>query len=163
KMINPNASTQKRVTISKILLLFVALVAAYVTSLKPGDILFLVGAAVSLAAAAFFPALTLGVFWKRANTSGSIAGMALGLGITMYYMATRYPFFQQALSLNPTDYPQWFGIQPISSGLFGIPIGILGIIVVTLLTPRPDRRTQELVEHVRYPSLKGETVDTRAT
>ena len=57
KMINPNASTQKRVTISKILLLVVALVAAYVTSLKPGDILFLVGAAFSLAAAAFFPAL----------------------------------------------------------------------------------------------------------
>src|SRR4029453_2277559 len=70
KMINPNASTQKRVMISKILLLVVALTAAYVTSLKPGDILFLVGAAFSLAAAAFFPALVLGVFWKRGNTAG---------------------------------------------------------------------------------------------
>ena len=163
KMINPNASTQKRVTISKILLLVVALVAAYVTSLKPGDILFLVGAAFSLAAAAFFPALTLGVFWKRGNKAGAIAGMVLGLGITMYYMATRYPFFQQALSLNPADYPHWFGIQPISSGIFGIPLGIVTIIVVSLLTPEPDRTTQELVEHVRYPNLKGDTLDTQAT
>ena len=163
KMINPDASTQKRVTISKILLLVVAFVAAYVTSLKPGDILFLVGAAFSLAAAAFFPALTLGVFWKRANKAGAIAGMVLGLGITMYYMATRYPFFQQALGLNPADYPLWFGIQPISSAIFGIPLGIVAILVVSILTPEPDRTTQELVEHVRYPSLRGDTMDTQAT
>jgi len=162
KMINPNASTQKRVMISKILLLCVALTAAYVTSLKPGDILFLVGAAFSLAAAAFFPALALGIFWKRANKPGAIAGMVLGLGITMYYMATRYPFFQQALGLNPADYPFWFGIAPISSGIFGIPLGILAIIVVSLLTPEPDKQTQELVEHVRYPNLRGDTVNTLA-
>jgi cation/acetate symporter len=163
KMINPNASTQKRVTISKILLLVVALFAAYVTSLKPGDILFLVGAAFSLAAAAFFPALTLGVFWKRANKAGAIAGMALGLGITMYYMATRYPFFQQMLNLNPADFPYWYGIAPISSATFGIPLGILTIIVVSLLTPAPDKQTQELVEHVRYPNLRGDTLRTEAT
>jgi cation/acetate symporter len=162
KMINPNASTQKRVTISKLLLLIVALVAAYVTSLKPGDILFLVGAAFSLAAAGFFPALVLGVFWKRANKAGAIAGMLAGLGITMYYMATRYPFFQQALSLNPADYPFWFGIAPISSGIFGIPLGIVTILVVSLLTPEPDKQTQELVEHVRYPNLKGDTLRTEA-
>ncbi|HQR71990.1 MAG TPA: cation acetate symporter [Burkholderiaceae bacterium] len=162
KMINPNASTQKRVTISKILLLVVALCAAYVTSLKPGDILFLVGAAFSLAAAAFFPALTLGVFWKRANKAGAIAGMVAGLGITMYYMATRYPFFQNMLSLAPSDYPAWFGIAPISSGIFGIPLGIITIIVVSLLTPAPDKQTQELVEHVRYPNLRGDTMRTEA-
>ncbi len=52
-----------------------ALLAAYVTSLKPGDILFLVGAAFSLAASAFFPALVLGVFWKRANQTGAVIGM----------------------------------------------------------------------------------------
>jgi cation/acetate symporter len=162
KMINPNASTQKRVTISKILLLVVALVAAYVTSLKPGDILFLVGAAFSLAAAAFFPALVLGVFWKRANKPGAILGMLAGLGITMYYMATRYPFFQNMLGLTPADFPLWFGLQPISSGIFGIPLGILTIIVVSLLTPKPDQQTQDLVEHVRYPHLRGDTVNTQS-
>jgi cation/acetate symporter len=155
KMIDPHASTQRRVTISKILLLGVALVAAWVTSLKPGDILFLVGAAFSLAAAAFFPALVLGVFWKRATKWGAIAGMALGLGITMYYMYTRYPFF----GINA---PLWWDIQPISSGLWGVPLGIITIIVVSLLTSQPSREMQELVEHVRYPHLRGD-IDTQAT
>jgi cation/acetate symporter len=102
------------------------------------------------------------VFWKRANKAGAVAGMLLGLGITMYYMATRYPFFQQMLGLSPADYPFWFGIAPISSGIFGIPLGILTIIVVSLLTPAPDKQTQELVEHVRYPNLKGDTLRTEA-
>ncbi len=93
KMIDPHATTGRRVSVSKALLLVVALVAAYVTSLKPGDILFLVGAAFSLAASAFFPALVLGVFWRRANKWGAIIGMVAGLGICMYYMYTTYPFF----------------------------------------------------------------------
>jgi len=154
KMIDPHATTQRRVTISKILLLVVAIVAAYVTSLKPGDILFLVGAAFSLAASAFFPALVMGVFWKRATKWGAVLGMVVGLGICVYYMVTRYPFFG-------INMPLWWDIQPISSGLFGVPAGILTIIVVSLLTPEPARDVQELVEHVRYPNLRGD-VDTRA-
>ena len=84
KMIDQNASTARRIVVSKVLLLIVALLAAYVTSLKPGDILFLVGAAFSLAASAFFPALVCGVFWKRANQVGAVLGMALGLGVCAY-------------------------------------------------------------------------------
>ncbi len=156
KMINPHATTARRVTVSKMLLLVVALVAAYVTSLKPGNILFLVGAAFSLAASAFFPALVLGVFWKRANKWGAITGMVAGLGVCMYYMYTTYPFFG-GVAAN-----QWFNMNPISSGVFGVPIGIITIIVVSLLTPTPSREVQELVEHVRYPNVEGD-IDTRAT
>ena len=156
KMINPHATTARRVTVSKMLLLVVALIAAYVTSLKPGNILFLVGAAFSLAASAFFPALVLGVFWKRANKWGAITGMVAGLGVCMYYMYTTYPFFG-GVAAN-----QWFNMNPISSGVFGVPIGIITIIVVSLLTPTPSREVQELVEHVRYPNLEGD-IDTRAT
>ncbi|MHB0918766.1 MAG: sodium:solute symporter family protein, partial [Thiobacillus sp.] len=75
KMIDPKASTIRRLAISRSLLLVVAVFAAYTASLKPGDILFLVGAAFSLAASAFFPALVLGVFWKRANYLGAVIGM----------------------------------------------------------------------------------------
>ncbi|MBK8740711.1 MAG: cation acetate symporter [Betaproteobacteria bacterium] len=156
KMIDPHATTARRVTVSKMLLLVVALIAAYVTSLKPGNILFLVGAAFSLAASAFFPALVLGVFWKRANKWGAITGMVAGLGVCMYYMYTTYPFFG-GVAAN-----QWFNMNPISSGVFGVPIGIITIIVVSLLTPTPSREVQELVEHVRYPNLEGD-IDTRAT
>ncbi len=74
KMIDPSASTKFRVTLSKVLLVVVAIAAATVTSLKPGDILFLVGAAFSLAASAFFPPLVTGVFWKRATKWGAIIG-----------------------------------------------------------------------------------------
>jgi cation/acetate symporter len=154
KMIDPNAPTTRRLSIAKGLLLVVAVVAAYVTSLKPGDILFLVGAAFSLAASAFFPALVCGVFWRRANKAGAILGMLGGLGICMYYMYTRYPFFG-------VNMPLWYGISPISAGIFGIPAGFIGVIVGTYLTPQPSESVQQLVDHVRYPHLSGD-IDTRA-
>ncbi len=151
----PAATTGRRVSVSKALLLVVAFVAAYVTSLKPGDILFLVGAAFSLAASAFFPALVLGVFWRRANKWGAITGMVAGLGTCMYYMYTTYPFFGGV----PAN--QWFHMNPISAGVFGVPIGIITIIVVSLLTPEPSKKVQELVDHVRFPHLRGD-IDTQA-
>ncbi|GCL65258.1 sodium:solute symporter family protein [Pseudaquabacterium pictum] len=155
KMIDPNASTSKRVTISKTLLLIVALAAAYVASLKIADILFLVSAAFSLAAASFFPALVLGVFWKRANKWGASLGMVSGLVITFYYMATTQPWMRGLFGVEGpiADYT-WFGIAPIAAGIFGVPLAFAVTIVVSLLTPAPNREVQELVEHVRYPDLK---------
>ena len=153
KMIDPNASTARRVTISKILLLVVALLAASVAAQKPADILFLVSAAFSFAAAAFFPALVLGVFWKRANKWGASAGIAAGLGITFYYMVMTQPWLRGVFGVT-SPIELWWGILPISAGLFGVPLGFAVIILVSLITPAPGRETQELVEHVRYPDLK---------
>jgi cation/acetate symporter len=165
KMLDPNAPTARRVMISKILLLVVALCAAYVASQKPADILFLVSAAFSFAAAAFFPALVCGIFWKRANKWGATLGMIAGLGITFYYMATTHPWFREVIFGTPRSAPisLWWDIQPISAGLWGVPLGFLVIIVVSLLTPAPDKDTQDLVEHVRYPNLAGDTVKTLGT
>ena len=160
KMIDPTASTKKRVTISKVLLVVVAIAAAWVTSFKPGDILFLVGAAFSLAASAFFPPLVLGVFWKRANKWGAIVGMTAGLSVCIYYMLRTYPFFT---NMGVPKMDLWFGLNPISAGVFGLPVGLLTIIVVSLLTKAPDKEVQELVEHVRYPHLRGDTVVSEAT
>ena len=150
KMIDQNASTTRRIFVSKMLLLLVAVLAAYVTSLKPGDILFLVGAAFSLAASSFFPALVCGIFWKRANKPGAISGMVMGLGVCAYYMYITYPFFG-------VNAPKWWDINPISAGIFGIPIGFLGVIVGSLISPAPSKEIQELVDHVRYPSLDAKT------
>jgi cation/acetate symporter len=159
KMIDPSASTTKRVTISKVLLIVVAIVAAWVTSLKPGDILFLVGAAFSLAASAFFPPLVMGVFWKRANKWGAIVGMLVGLGVCVYYMLRTYPFFT---NMGVPKMDLWFGMNPISAGMFGLPAGLVTIWIVSLLTPPPSKEVQELVEHVRYPHLKGDSVVSEA-
>ena len=162
KVIDPNASTARRVTISKMLLLVVALAAAYVAAQKPADILFLVSAAFSFAAASFFPALTLGIFWKRANKWGASLGMIAGLGLTMYYMVTTQPWlykltFGTAITPEILKANTWWDIAPISAGLFGVPLGFAVIIVVSLLTKTPPKEIQDLVEHVRYPSLDGKT------
>ncbi len=162
KVIDPNASTARRVMVSKSLLLVVALCAAYVAAQKPADILFLVSAAFSFAAAAFFPALTLGIFWKRANKWGASLGMVAGLGITFYYMITTQPWLYQlthgsAITPAIIKANTWWDIAPISAGLFGVPLGFAVIIIVSLLTKAPGRDIQELVEHVRYPSLDGST------
>ncbi|WP_019141806.1 sodium:solute symporter family protein [Noviherbaspirillum massiliense] len=145
KTVHPDASMQKRVTVSKLLLLGVALVAAYVASFKPGDILSMVGAAFSLASSTLFPALALGVFWKRANWQGAIAGMLVGFGVCVYYVLRTYP------ALGGSTAEQWFHIAPASAGVFGVPAGLAALIVVSLLTPAPDQRSQLLVKHLRMP------------
>ena len=154
KMIDPNASTARRVTISKVLLLVVALAAAYVAAQKPADILFLFSAAFSFAAAAFFPCLVLGIFWKRATGIGASLGMIAGLGTTVYYMVMNQPWLRGIFGIT-SPVQLWWDIQPISAGVFGVPVGIAVIILVSLVTPAPSKTIQELVDHVRYPNLKG--------
>jgi cation/acetate symporter len=162
KMIDPNAPASRRVMVSKILLVVVALAAAYVAAQKPADILFLVGAAFSFAAAAFFPPLVLGIFWKRATKAGACVGMVLGLGITMYYMVMTQPWLRGVFNItSPVEL--WYGIQPISAGIFGVPLGFAAIILVSLVTPAPRKDIQDLVDHVRYPTLRGDTMNTEAT
>ena len=161
KMINPNASTARRVAISKGLLLVVALAAAYVAAQKPADILFLVSAAFSMAAAGFFPALVLGIFWKRATGIAASLGMVAGMSTTIYYMVMNQAWLRGLFGItSPVDL--WFGIQPISAGVFGMPIGLAVIILVSLVTSAPSQKIQELIDHVRYPHLKGD-IDTQAT
>ncbi|MEX3764564.1 sodium:solute symporter family protein [Paraburkholderia phenoliruptrix] len=147
-MVDPGASSQRRVTISKILLLGVALFASYVASLNTGNILFLVGAAFSLAASSLFPVLVLGVFWKRTTRLGAVAGMLAGLLVCIYYIVSTYPFFAQMTGFAG---PRWFGIEPISSGVFGVPAGFLVAIGVSLLDHKPDAYTKALVDYIRHP------------
>ena len=163
KMLDPNASTARRVTISKVLLLVVALAAASVAAQKPADILFLVSAAFSIAAAGFFPALVLGIFWKRASSMGAILGMSSGVGVTVYYMIMTQPWLRGIFGVtSPIAENIWWGILPISAGVFGVPVGLAVMIIVSLITPAPDAKTQDLIEHVRYPHLRGD-IDTAAT
>jgi cation/acetate symporter len=151
RIINPKASAAKRVMVSKTLLLLTALAAAAVAAQKPADILLLVSAAFSFAGSAFVPALLLGVFWKRANAAGAMAGMLVGLGVTSYYMVTAHPWLRSALALSgPPEL--WWGIQPIAAGVFGIPAGLATILVVSLLSPGPGRAQRELVDRIRAPS-----------
>jgi cation/acetate symporter len=91
KMLDPNAPTVRRLTVARVLLFFVAVLAAYTASTKPADILAMVGWAFSLAMAGNFPALVMGIWWKRSTAAGAVAGMIAGFGICLFYLVvTRY-------------------------------------------------------------------------
>jgi cation/acetate symporter len=158
KMIDPNAPVARRVMLSKSLLLVVAVLAALVAAQKPADILFLVSAAFSLAAAGFFPALVCGIFWKRATGLAASLGMLSGVGVTFLYMVLNQPWLREAFLGVPRAVPMtnlWWDIQPISAGIWGIPLGFVVIFVVSYLTPAPDEKIQHMIEDCRYPNIKS--------
>jgi cation/acetate symporter len=125
------AESMRRVMLSKFLLLLVALIAAYVAAHRPAGILYLVSASFSLAGAAFVPAMVLGIFWRRMSRAGAVSGMLAGLGTTLAYMLINFPASRQWLGLTETHL--WFGIQPVSAAVFGVPVGFLAAIGVSWL------------------------------
>ncbi len=150
KIIDREASATRRVTISKVLLLVAALAAAAVAAQRPADILFLVSAAFSLAASAFFPALVLGIFWGRANKWGAVLGMSSGLGMAIYYMVRNETWLRGVFNITaPVDL--WFDIAPLSAGAFGVPVGFAVIVVASLLTQAPAPELRTMVRRLRYP------------
>lgn len=151
KIIAPDAKPMRRVTLSKVLLLIVALMAAYAAAQKPGDIVFMVTAAFSLAASVFFPALVLGIFWRGATRWGAIAGMWAGLAVTAYYMVTNQAWLRGAFGIE-SPIALWWGIQPLSAGVFGVPVGAAVLILVSCFTPKPTALERQLIDQFRSPS-----------
>jgi cation/acetate symporter len=151
KIVAPSAKPMRRVTMSKVLLLIVALMAAYAAAQKPGDIVFMVTAAFSLAASVFFPALVLGVFWRGATRWGAIAGMWAGFAVTLYYMVTNHPWLRSVFGIE-APIALWWGIQPLSAGVFGVPVGAVVLLLVSIFTPAPTPAEKQLVAQFRAPS-----------
>lgn len=149
RMIDANASNGRRVTISKMLLLVAALSAAAVAAQKPADIVFLVSAAFSIAGSALFPALVLGVFWKRTTAAGAVAGMVTGLAVALYYMVRNEAWMREVFHVTvPVEL--WAGIQPISAGVFGVAAALVVTVLVSPCT-RPSAAGQAFVERIRLP------------
>jgi cation/acetate symporter len=114
KMIDKNAPTARRLVVSRVLLVLVAVLAAYTASTRPSDILAMVSWAFSLAAGGLFPALVLGIWWKRANSAGAIAGIAIGFGVTLFYLVvSRY---------YPHLGVQYFGMSSLLNPVTGAPL-----------------------------------------
>jgi cation/acetate symporter len=190
KMIDTQAPTNRRLLVSRILLLVVAVAGAYTASTKPADILAMVSWAFSLAAAGLFPALVLGVWWKRANATGAVIGIIAGFGLClMYLLVTRYfPGFgvaylgMDSLTSPATGKPLvdvakvmaepnameawagashplqskvgWLNVSNISSAIFGLPAGFLGMVVGSLLTAAPSKAMQDFIDEIRRPKGK---------
>jgi cation/acetate symporter len=127
-------SAEGRVILSKFALLAVAMLAAVVAAFKPAEILALVSTSFSLAAAAFFPGMVLGMVWAKVHRPAVVAGMLAGLGLTLYYMVVNAPGFRHFWGLDPVG-GLWFGIQPLSAGVFGVPAGLLVMVLLTWWLP----------------------------
>jgi len=154
KIYRPGATTQWRLVVSKSVLLVVAVIGATVAAQKPATILFMVAWAFSIAAAAFFPALVMGIFWKRANKEGAVSGMIVGLLITLYYMVRVQFDTIPWLGIHGIGMEPWLGIQSTAAGVWGVAAGFLTVLVVSLLTEPPSEEIQDFVEQVRYPEME---------
>ena len=130
-------NAEGQVIASKFALLAVAMVAAFVAALKPAEILSLVSASFSLAASAFFPAMVLGLHWARVSRRAAVAGMLSGLAVTAGYMLINAPSIRSAWGLAAND-GLWWGIEPISAGVFGVPVAFVVIVVLSWLTADND-------------------------
>jgi len=151
KMIDPRATTARRLIVARVLLVVVAIIAAAVAGTRPAGIIQMVAWAFSLAAAGLFVPLVLGIWWKRTTSAGAITGMIAGFGVTLFYLiATRY-----------FEMPLWFGIRNISSALFGLPVAFIVTWVVSLMTQAPSKEMQDFVDSIRTP--KGELAWSRHT
>jgi cation/acetate symporter len=149
KMLDPKASTARRLIVARVLLVGVALIAAAVAGTRPSGIIQMVAWAFSLAAAGLFAPLVMGIWWKRTTATGAILGMISGFGICLFYLVmTRY---------YPAEFKAWFGvdlwwgIRNISSALFGLPVAFVVTWVVSLMTAPPSKEMQDFVDSVRIP------------
>ena len=146
KIIDPNADTRKRLIVARVLLIFIGLAGAFIASLKLTGILGAVAWAFDFACSGLFFPLVLGVWWKRANTAGAIAGMVAGFGVGSWYL---YMVFNKLMA-------PWYGIDDIRFGIVGMVASVVAMVVVTLLTKAPSKEIQDMVDEVRLPS--GKTV-----
>jgi cation/acetate symporter len=149
RVLNPNASTETRMRLGKAMILVAAACAALAAVPRLALIVQMVAWAFSLAAASFFPVVMLGIFWRRANGPGAIAGMIGGLAVTIFYMVTNY--------FNPEF--NVLGISHLSAGIFGVPVNFALIYVVSKLTAEPSAEMQHLVDTLRHPQEDDELME----
>jgi cation/acetate symporter len=114
KMLDPNAPTARRLVVARVLLLFVAVAAATLASTRPGDILAMVGWAFSLAMAGNFPALVMGIWWKRTTTLGAVLGIIAGFGLCVFYLVTTRYYPQAGVT--------YFGMSALTNPVTGAPL-----------------------------------------
>jgi cation/acetate symporter len=142
RILNRNATEKQRLMLGRIMIGVAVVVAGYFGINPPGFVAQVVALAFGLACSSFFPILVLGIFSKRVNKHGAIAGMIAGIGFTILYIVqTKF------LGISP-----WFlGISPEGIGTVGMLINFAVTLLVSSLTPEPPQEIQELVENVRTP------------
>jgi cation/acetate symporter len=145
KIIDPKADTKTRLVVARVLLLGVGAAGAFVASQGLTGILGAVAWAFCFANSGLFFPLVLGVWWKRANRAGAIAGMVGGFGAGAWYL-----YMVQFGGMTP-----WAGIDGLRFGMIGMPVSLILMVVVSLATEAPDEETMRMVDEIRIPKGKA--------
>jgi cation/acetate symporter len=148
KRFRPNATEAQQLRAGRIAMAIAIVIAGWFGVNPPGFVAQVVAFAFGLACASFFPIIVLGIFWKRTNAVGAVAGMVTGLVFTFAYIMATVPRDAGALflGLDPV-----FGISPEGIGTIGMILNFIVTIAVSKATAPPPRRMMDLIEDIRYP------------
>lgn len=154
KVINPNISDKNELRAARLSAVAAVCVAGYFGINPPGFVAAVVALAFGLAAASFFPAIILGIFYKRMNKEGAIAGMVVGITAMLLYMIKyKLGWFDATL---PSSDEWWFGISPEGFGTVAMLVNFTVSLVVCHFTAPPPQEVQDIVENIRIPSGAGD-------
>lgn len=155
KMINPKISEKGELIAARLSAVVAVCVAGYFGINPPGFVAATVALAFGLAAASFFPAIILGIFYKKMNKEGAIAGMIVGICTMLFYMLKfKFGWFGGG---EKADW--WFGISPEGFGTIAMILNFIVSVIIMRFTPEPPQEVQEIVENIRIPSGAGEATD----
>ncbi|MDO6472229.1 sodium:solute symporter family protein [Maribacter sp. 1_MG-2023] len=152
KVFKPNISDKAELWVARGAATVAVVIAGYFGINPPGFVAAVVALAFGLAAASFFPAIVLGIFYKKMNKEGAISGMVIGIILMLFYM-TKFKFGWFGGG-TPEDW--WFGISPEGFGSIAMIANFIVAIIVLQFTPEPPEDVQEIVENIRIPSGAGE-------
>jgi len=152
KTFNPNITEKGELIAARLAAVAAVCIAGYFGIHPPGFVAAVVALAFGLAAASFFPAIVLGIFYKRMNKEGAISGMLVGISFMLYYMA-KYKLGW--LGKIPPPDQWWFGISPEGFGSVAMLLNFMVAILVSIFTPVPPKHIQELVENIRIPNINN--------
>ena len=157
---NPNLSEKGELWAARLSAVGAVVVAGYFGINPPGFVAAVVALAFGLAAASFFPAIILGIFYKKMNSKGAIAGMIVGISLMIFYMLKfKFGIFDGGkAAVAGLKSSQWFGISPEGFGSIAMIVNFIVAIIVNKFTEEPPQEVQEIVENIRIPSGAGEAV-----
>ncbi len=158
KQIKPNISEKGELLAARISILIAIIIAGLFGIYPPGFVAAVVALAFGLAAASFFPAIILGIFDKRMNSKGAIAGMIVGITLMLFYMIRYKTGLIGVMDPRPAS-EWWFGTSPEGFGTVAMIINVIVSVVVSRMTEAPPENVQEMVENIRIPSGAGEASD----
>jgi cation/acetate symporter len=154
KIIKPTISEKSELVAARLSAVGAVCVAGYFGINPPGFVAAVVALAFGLAAASFFPAIILGIFYKKMNKEGAIAGMIVGITVMLLYMM-KYKLGWFDLSI-PDKSEWWFGISPEGFGSIAMCLNFIVSVIVLKFTKAPPKEVQDIVENIRIPSGAGE-------